>query len=131
MRTASGDCGTLWDEIEREVDAMESPARSREQRTLDLYALYWERRNRLVFDHGLLDHPQMVLMSYDTLTRMPDRAIAHLLAMVGVEPPRLVFPLKTKAPRRASPSSTLFSPEIAQRCDALYSTLADRAWSGA
>jgi len=114
----------LWDDIEREADQTSDAARGENARIRDTYALYWLKRNRVVLETGLADDPRTMVLSYKTLTSAPTQTVAHLLSMVGLEPPGTSFPLKTRPQSGPAGKPQMFSRGIAEQCDALYRELA-------
>ena len=83
----------LWDQIEAGAGQVSEPGS--DQWVRDVYALFWLRRNRMVFDAGLVADPRVRVVEYAELVARPQAVVAGILAQAGLAVPRLAFPQQT------------------------------------
>lgn len=112
------DLRDLWERIEGEADAAGNG--DPDQRTRDSYALYWYARNALVLDEDV--RGRLLLVDYADMAAAPAALVERALAPLGLDPPRVAFPLATREPSGTRRSVPL-SPSIRARCDRLYAHL--------
>jgi hypothetical protein len=110
----------LWDEIEREADAIGSQG---DGRVRDVYALYWQRRNQSLFEGGLAGDGRMILLDYADLVADPKAAVGRILGKGGVPSARIGFPQRTRNDGRLSRGPEGLSPPVREACDRLLCDL--------
>ncbi len=118
----SWDLRALWADIETEARAR-APEATGDQRQRDIYALFWLRRNQLVFDLALPENDRVILADYKALVRDPVGLQNQALRLAGAEPARWRYPLETRGGDPRSKPKPRFSDPIQADCDALYSRL--------
>jgi len=85
-------------------------------------ALFWYVRNRLYFELGLDDRPDVLLVSYDALVADPAAEMGRVCAFLGFPyHPRLVAGITPRPP--AAPGRAGLHPEVAACCAELTGRL--------
>jgi hypothetical protein len=85
-------------------------------------ALFWYVRNRLYFELGLVDRPDVLLVSYDAMTHNPAAEMRRICAFLDFPyQPRLTAHIAPRHP--ATPGPLDIDPRIRARCDELAAEL--------
>lgn len=89
---------------------------------LDAAALLWYVRNRLFFELGLLERPDVLLVSYDAMVADPEAEMARICAFLDLPyDPRFVAHVRRRAPVHIAPVD--LDPRIRARCQQLTASL--------
>ncbi len=117
----------LWESICQEVIEAhgKASAMATDQGVKDSYALYWYYRNKDYFDSDMENDPRILLFEYEDMLNNPRGVTNALLRTQSINPPRFVFPLRTAARSRTNSNTISFSPQIKEKCDALYARLVE------
>ena len=85
-------------------------------------ALFWYLRNRLFFDLGLAERPDVLLVSYDAMVARPEAEMRRLCAFLDFPyDGRLVAGMAQRAPAGLPPLAV--DPRVRARCDELAARL--------
>jgi hypothetical protein len=89
---------------------------------LDAAALFWCLRNRLFFELGLAERPDVLLVSYDAMVADPEAEMARICAFLDLPASgRLVAHVERRGGRRPGPVD--LDPRIRAHCEELTARL--------
>jgi hypothetical protein len=91
----------------------------------DAAALFWWARNRLFFDLGLNEHPDVFLCEYEALVAAPRPVFRSIYEFCGVRPPTrdTTKRIHSKARDRSAPSA--IGSDVKALCQELHTRLVD------
>ena len=89
---------------------------------LDAAAVFWYVRNRLYFELGLAQRPDVLVVSYDAMVTQPEAEMARICEFLGVAyDGRLITHMKPRPARREE--ALQLDPRIRDRCEELTARL--------
>lgn len=93
----------------------------------DAAALFWWARNRLFFDLGLHERPDVFLCEYEALVTAPRHMIRSIYEFCEVDPPDRDTTKRIHSKARGRGTSSAISSDVQALCQELHSRLVDRA----
>jgi hypothetical protein len=91
----------------------------------DAAALFWWARNRLFFDLGLDERPDVFLCEYEALVAAPRRVMSSIYEFCGVEPPARDTTSRIHSKARDRGASSAISSDVKALCEELHTRLVD------
>jgi len=93
-------------------------------------ALFWYVRNSLLFDTGLVDRPDVAIVSYESVLTDPEGVIGGLCERLGFAfRPELVAHIERRSADGVAPVD--LDPRVRALCESLYARLENRRRFGA
>jgi len=89
----------------------------------DAAALFWWARNRLFFDLGLNERPDVFLCEYEALVVAPRQVMGLIYEFCGVEPPARDTTRRIHSKSRNRGHSSVIGPEVRALCEELHDRL--------
>jgi hypothetical protein len=96
----------------------------------DAAALFWWARNRIFFDLGLNEHPDVCLCEYEALVVAPRQVMGSIYEFCGIEPPARDTTRRIHAKSRNRGKSSVIGPEVRALCEELHERLLQCARAG-
>ena len=91
----------------------------------DAAALFWWARNRLFFDLGLDEHPDVFLCGYEALVAAPQRVMRSVYEFSGLEAPARDTTRRIHSSATHRRASSAISDDVKALCEELHARLLD------
>ena len=91
----------------------------------DAAALFWWARNRLFFDLGLDERPDVFLCAYEALVAAPVRVMRSIYGFCGVAPPARDTTRRVHSEARNRRTTKAISADVKAVCEELHAALVD------
>jgi hypothetical protein len=111
--------------VPEEVHAVVEKHYAPDMSPYDAAALFWWARNRLFFDLGLDERPDVFLCEYEALVAAPRQVMRSIYEFCGLDPPARDTTRRIHSKARDRGSSSVIGSEVKSLCEELHARLAD------